>query len=111
MLYTDGNNLNEQLRCPARLMAIVQDNSQPGNVYHPVLQWAGHRTKNDSVLFDEYVFEHDVNPNDTTSSNIHSADSIQGPVFVIDSECKDVHRILVAHDRDTWADMFHSIND
>ena len=51
MLYTDVNYPNQTLRCPARLMVVVQDNSDAGNIYHPVLQWAGQRTMSESVLF------------------------------------------------------------
>ena len=61
-------------------------------------------------MFDEYVFEHKVNPEASTSFNVHPAHSIEGPVFVIDSESADSHRILVAHDWDTWADLVHIVN-
>ena len=64
----------------------------------------------DSVLFDEYIFEHEVNPEALTSFNVYPADSIEGPVFVIDSESADSQQILVTHDQDIWTDKFHNVN-
>ena len=91
-------------------MAVVQDNNNVGNIYHSVLQWAGQQTMNDSVLFDEYVFKHDVNPENANSFSVHPADSIECPIFVIDSESEDDHKILVFEDRNLGADMFHKVN-
>ena len=106
MLYSDPNHPNQQLQCPARLMAIVQDDDDETNEFHPVVQWAGHRTNNDSVLFDEYVFQHDLNPDEPTSFNVHPSASIEKPVFVIDCESEDDNKILVATDPEEWADCF-----
>ena len=44
--------------------------------------------------FDEYVFEHDVNPKNANSFSVHPADSIECPVFVIDSESEDDCKIV-----------------
>ena len=106
MLYSNPNHPNQQLHCPARLMAIVQDDDDETNEFHPVVQWAGHRTNNDSVLFDEYVFQHDLNPDKPTSFNVHPSASIEKPVFVIDCESEDDNKILVATDPEEWADRF-----
>ena len=109
MLYTDPNFPDQQLSCPARLMAIVRDNTDPDNIYHPILQWAENRTMNDSVLFDEYVFTHPLNPDDPSSFNVHPSDSIERPVFVIDCESETEAKVLVAREPEDWGSLFHTI--
>ena len=109
MLYSDPNHPGVQFSCPARLMAVVRDNTDPEMVYHLILQWAANCTINDSVLFDEYVFAHDMNPDDPTSFNVRPADSIEKPVFVIDCESENEEKVLVAHDPDVWGSLFHKI--
>ena len=109
MLYSDPNHPGQQFSCPARLMAVVRDNGDPDMVYHPILQWAANWTMNDSVLFDEYVFTHTLNPDDAASFNVHPAESIEKPVFVIDCESENESKVLVAHDPDVWGSLFHKI--
>ena len=55
LMYMDDNYPNQALTCPVRLMAVVVENDAPNKVYHPIVQWAGNGTYNDSVLFDEYM--------------------------------------------------------
>ena len=109
MLYSDPNHPGQQFSCPARLMAVVKDDNDPNGVYHPILQWADNRTMRDSVLFDEYVFNHDLNPDEATSFHVHLADSIERPIFVIECESETEKKILVANDPETWATKFHKI--
>ena len=109
MLYTSNRRPGVTLSCPARLMAIVCDNSDSENIYYPILQWAKNPTRMGSVLFDEYEFDHKLDPNDKNSFSIHTVESIERPIFVIDCESNDQQRILVAHDPDEWGKEFHSI--
>ena len=103
MLYQDEAYPGQTLTCPARLMAIVKDPSCDDPVYQPVVQWAGERTHCDSVLFDEYNF---VESNDINSYNVHSVESIDKPVFVVDCETHNHNKIIVAHEPNTWPNKF-----
>ena len=108
LLYSDDNHPNEELQCPARLMGIVVEDDTVPIVYHPIVQWAGNRTNVDSVLFDEYDFEHAIDPKGPESFSVHDVESIERPIFVIDCETENHKKILVAKDVDEWANMFLS---
>ena len=108
LMYTDDNHPDQVLTCPARLMGIIVEDGVVPIVYHPIVQWAGDRTLVDSVLFDEYDFEHTIHTESPASFNVHDAESIERPIFVIDCEIDDHKKILVAKDVDEWANMFLS---
>ena len=106
LMYTDDDYPDQVLSCPARLMAIVTVDGEEPTKYYPIVQWAGERTFVDSVLFDEYNFEHTLDTDDPNSFNVHDVDSIEKRVFVIDCEQDGHEKILVAKDKDEWADLF-----
>jgi hypothetical protein len=106
LMYTDDNYPNQVLSCPARLMAVVSVDGEEPRKFYPIVQWAGERTFVNSVLFDEYNFVHTLDTNDPDSFNLHDVESIDRPVFVIDCEQDEHEKILVAREKDEWADLF-----
>ena len=105
-MYMDDNYPNQALTCPARLMAVVVENDAPNKVYHPIVQWAGNWTYNDSVLFDEYAFDHKIDNDDMNLFHRHDVNSIEQPVFVIDCETANHNFVLVASDPEQWCEKF-----
>ena len=106
LIYTDANYPGQVLSCPARLMAVVSVDGEEPKKYYPLVQWAGERTFVDSVLFDEYNFVHTLNTDDPNAFNVHDVGSIERPVFVIDCEQDGHQKVLVAKDKDEWAELF-----
>ena len=90
-------NYDDGVDYPCKLIACVPGEENGFEGYHLIIQESTEKLQSGSILFDDYVFSHDLVKID--------ADCIQGQCFVVESTIT-ANKISLAVDKKYWPDYF-----
>ena len=116
--YRGGNKWNDWVMCryldnednvkkaPACIATFIVDSANKMEGYQAVIQWAGKKRDDNSVLFQPYQFVHDYNNNPWNSYEMFSVEAFDSKVFVIDCATDKFKKILRVKNREKWPKYF-----